>query len=61
MQGESDDDLRRRMGYRMIDGGKLETELHFQERMFGMIAFYAAIIQTDLSISKFYYYYNTRL
>lgn len=48
IQGESDDDLRRKMGYRERERGEWETEEQFQERMAGMVAFYAAIVQTDL-------------
>lgn len=43
------------MGYRQSggDGGGLETELHFQERCYGMIAFYASLLQSDLTSCKF--------
>ncbi|KAJ3299748.1 Nuclear pore complex nucleoporin component [Borealophlyctis nickersoniae] len=42
---ETNDELRKRAGYRKNDNG-WETEEQFGERMAGIIAFYAAIVQT---------------
>ena len=48
-QGETDDQLRKKMGYREVEEGKFESEQQFQERMNGIIALYAAMIQADLA------------
>ena len=40
--------MRKKMGYRERERGEWETEEQFQERMNGMVAFFAAILQTDL-------------
>ena len=47
-----------KMGYKKIDG-KFEQELHFTERMKGIVALYSAITQTDLSQCTFNSLYLT--
>ena len=45
---DSADDLRKKAGYRRRDDVEWENEEQFQERMNGMMAFLAAMVQTDL-------------
>ncbi|KAI8827026.1 GLE1-like protein-domain-containing protein [Fimicolochytrium jonesii] len=45
LKGESDDDFRLKLGYRKIV--EWETRAQYAERMGGILALYAAIVQTD--------------
>ncbi|KAI9092704.1 GLE1-like protein-domain-containing protein [Phlyctochytrium arcticum] len=45
LQGDSDDDFRKRLRYRTVDG-EWESEIQYGERMCGVFSLYAAIMQT---------------
>lgn len=47
--GETEDQMRTKLAYKKPDGDAYETEHQYQERMKGMLAFYLAIAQTDLT------------
>ncbi|KAJ3089693.1 Nuclear pore complex nucleoporin component [Quaeritorhiza haematococci] len=45
--GESDDDWRKKARYKKKDDDNFETEIQYNERMCGILAFYAAIVQLE--------------
>lgn len=49
LAADTDEQFVKKMGYKVLSGGKIEDESRFVERMKGMLALYAAFMQTDLS------------
>ncbi|TPX69036.1 hypothetical protein SpCBS45565_g02686 [Spizellomyces sp. 'palustris'] len=47
-ESDTDDDFRKRLGYREIDDDVWEDEIQYTERMCGLMAIYAAIVQTTI-------------
>ncbi|KAJ3189486.1 hypothetical protein HDU85_003117 [Gaertneriomyces sp. JEL0708] len=45
-KNDTDDEFRKRLAYKKINDTDWETETHYQERMCGTLALYAAIVQT---------------